>query len=110
MRCFFSGFHCKMKNNKKTKGRRAKRAAPLGRCRRRRLVVFRLAVETRNKKPHGNRFFIKGWPNFWPRIENRLWVVLALNKIPPSLNKKTSRFLIEVTIRIPTVKTVWGIS
>ena len=34
------------------------------------------------------RFFIKARPNFWPQIENRLWVVLALNKIPPSLNKK----------------------
>ena len=33
-------------------------------------------------------FFIKARPNFWPQIENRLWVVLALNKIPPSLNKK----------------------
>ena len=28
------------------------------------------------------RFFIQGRPNFWPRIENRLWVVLALNKKP----------------------------
>ena len=31
-------------------------------------------------------FFIKGRPNFWPQIENRLWVVLALigggNKTP----------------------------
>ena len=25
-------------------------------------------------------FFIKVRPDFWPRIENRLWVVLALNK------------------------------
>ena len=25
-------------------------------------------------------FFIKARPNFWPQIENRLWVVLALNK------------------------------
>ena len=33
-----------------------------------------------NKKPTGNRFFMRGRPNFWPRIENRLWVVLALNK------------------------------
>ena len=37
-------------------------------------------------------FFIKARPNFWPQIENRLWVVLALNKIPPSLNKKTPLF------------------
>ena len=25
-------------------------------------------------------FLIKARPNFWPQIENRLWVVLALNK------------------------------
>ena len=59
-----------------------KQQNPKGRRRRRRLVVFHLAVETMNKKHHGNRFFIKGRPNFWPQIENRLWVVLALNKKP----------------------------
>ena len=46
--------------------------------------VFYLAVETRNKTTNGNLFFIKVWPNFWPQIDNRLWVVPALNK------KKTS--------------------
>ena len=44
-----------MENNKNPKGRRTKRAARLGRRRRRRLVVFHLAVETRNKKPHENQ-------------------------------------------------------
>ena len=58
------------------KGRRASRAAPLG------FVVLNLAVETQNKKPHGNQFFIKVRPNFWPQIDNRLWVVLALNEKP----------------------------
>ena len=77
---FIPGFHCQMENNKNPEGRRAKRAAPFGRRRSRRLVVFHLAVETRNKKPLGNCFLIKGRPNFWPRIENRLWVVLALIK------------------------------
>ena len=70
MRFFIHGFHCQMENNKA-----APSAPPLWV-----FVVFHLAVETRNKKPHGNRFFIKGRPNFWPQIENRLWVVLALNK------------------------------
>ena len=78
---FIHGFHCQMENNKNPKGRRAKRAAaPLGRRRRRRFVVFHLAVETMNKKPHGNLFFIKVRPDCWPRIGNRLWVALALNK------------------------------
>ena len=27
-------------------------------------------------------FLIEARPNFWPQIENRLWVVLALNKKP----------------------------
>ena len=76
---FIQGVHCQMENDKNPKERRAKRAAPLGRRQRRRLVVFHLAVETRNKKLNGNWFFIKGRPNFWPRIKNRLWVVLALN-------------------------------
>ena len=43
-------------------------------------VVFHLAVETRNKKLHGYLFFTKVRPNFWPQIDNGLWVVLALNK------------------------------
>ena len=55
------------------KGRRASRAAPLG------FVVFHLAVEIQNKKQMEIGFFIKARPNFWPQIENRLWVVLALN-------------------------------
>ena len=42
MRFFIPGFHCQMENNKNPKGGRAKRAAPLGRRRRRRLVVFHL--------------------------------------------------------------------
>ena len=46
-----------MEYNKNPKGRRAKRVAPLGRRRRRRFVVFHLAVETMNKKPNGNQFF-----------------------------------------------------
>ena len=66
----------------KTTRRRASRAAPLGFC--------NLAVETRNKIPHGNRFFMKGRPNFLPRIENRLWVVLALNKKTGALIKNAS--------------------
>ena len=77
---FYSGFPLPNGKQQNPKGRRAKRAAPLGRRRRRRLVVFHLAVETQNKKPHGNQFFIKVRPNFWPQIDNRLWVVLALNK------------------------------
>ena len=28
-------------------------------------------------------FSIQARPNFWPQIENRLWVVLALNKKTP---------------------------
>ena len=46
----------------------------------RRLVVFHLAVETRNKNLMEIGFFVNARPNFWPKIENRLWVVLALNK------------------------------
>ena len=61
-----------MENDKKTKGRRAKRATPLGRRRRRRLLFFHLAMEIRNKKTDGDRGFILGRPDFWPRIENRL--------------------------------------
>ena len=80
MRFFIHGFHRQMENDKNPKGRRAKRAAPKGRCRRRRLVVFHLAMETMSKKPHGNHFLIKVRPNFWPRTDNRLEVVLALNK------------------------------
>ena len=57
-------------------------------------VAFHLAVETMNKKHNGNQFFIKVWPNFWPRIDNRLWVVLALKNNPPP-------FLFEETIRWP---------
>ena len=77
---FIPGFHCQMENNKAapsatpTKRQRASRAAPLG------FVVFRLAVETRNKKQHGNQFFIKVRLNFWPQFDNQLWVVLALNR------------------------------
>ena len=64
----------------KTTRRRASRAAPLG------FVVFHLAVETRNKNPHGNQFFIKARPNFGPQIDNRLWVLLALNEKHPFFN------------------------
>ena len=39
-------------------------------------------------------FFIKARPNFWPQIENRLWVVLALNKKPGALNKKQPFFVL----------------
>ena len=32
------------------------------------------------KNPMEIVFFIKAQANFWPQIENRLWVVLAINK------------------------------
>ena len=41
------------------------------------------------QKTSWTSFFIKGQPNFWPKIENRFWVVLALNrKHPGPLIKK----------------------
>ena len=69
IRFFYSGFP--LPNSKQNpKGRRAARAAPLGRRRRRRLVVLNLAVETQNiKKPTGNMVFLQARPNFWPQIE-----------------------------------------
>ena len=70
MMFFILGFHCQMENNKA-----APSAPPLWV-----FVVFHVAVETQNKKLHGNHFFIKVRPNFWPQIDHRLWVVLALNK------------------------------
>ena len=70
MRFFIHGFHRQMENNK------AAPSAPLLWV----FVVFHLAMKTKNKKHYGNLFFIKVRPNFWPRIDNRLWVVLALNK------------------------------
>ena len=82
MRCFILGFHCQMENNKAAPSAPPQRGGALRAPPLWVFVVFHLAVETRNKKPHGNRFFIKGRPNFWPQIENRLWVVLALNKKP----------------------------
>ena len=57
---FYSGFPLPNGKQQNPKGRRAKRAAPLGRRRRRRLVVLNLAVETQNKKPTGNRVFYSG--------------------------------------------------
>ena len=59
------------------KGWHAWRAAPLG------FVIFHSAIEICTKK----LVFIKARPNFWPQIENRLWVVLALNKKPVALDK-----------------------
>ena len=91
MRFFIHGFHCQMESIKNPKGRRAKNEAPLGWRRRRRFVVFHVAVETVNKKPHGNQFLIKVRPNIWPRIDNRLWVALALNRkycFPPFLLRR----------------------
>ena len=62
-----------MENNKNPKARRAKCAA----------LLFSIWQRKPGKKTtNGNRFFIKGRPNFWPQVENRLWVVLALNKKP----------------------------
>ena len=57
MRLFSRGFHCQMENNKAAPSApplwgSALRAPPLWV-----FVVFHLAVETRNKKPEGNRFF-----------------------------------------------------
>ena len=39
-------------------------------------------------------FLIRVWPNFWPQIENRLWVVLALNK------KQSLGVFFELTISV----------
>ena len=85
IRFFIPGFHCQMKKQKKTM--RRLRAPPLWV-----FVVFHLAVETQNKKRMEIVFFIKGRPNFWPRIENRLWVVLALNQKPRGALIKNSVF------------------
>ena len=62
---------------KAPRGRRASRAAQLG------FVVFHLSVEILHKQAHGNRFlFRRGPTNFWPQIENWIWVVLALHERP----------------------------
>ena len=80
MRFFIPGFHCQMENNKAAPSAPPQRSGALRAPPLWVFVVFHLAVETRKKKPNGNRVFIQARPNFWPRIENRLRVVLALNK------------------------------
>ena len=88
MRFFIPGFHCQMENNKAAPSAPPQRGGAL-----RAPPLWVLLFSIWQWKPGIKnlmeiRFFIKARPNFWPQIENRLWVVLALNKIPPSLNKK----------------------
>ena len=80
MRFFIPGFHCQMENNKAAPSAPpqrggALRAPPLW------VLLFSIwqwKSGIKNQMEIG--FFIKARPNFWPQIENRLWVVLALNK------------------------------
>ena len=82
MMFFILGFHCQMENNKAAPSAPPQRGGALRAPPLWVFVVFHLAVETQNKKHNGNQFFIKVRPNFWPQIDHRLWVVLALNKKP----------------------------
>ena len=68
MRFLIPGFHCQMENNKAAPSAPpqksgALRAPPLWV-----FVVFHLAVETRNKKPHGNLFLFRPGPIFGPEL------------------------------------------
>ena len=81
MRLSTPSFHRQMENDKAAPSAPPQRGGALRAPPLWFFVVSYLAVETMSKKPHGNQFFIKVRPNFWPRIDRRLWVVLALIKI-----------------------------
>ena len=77
------GFHCKMENNKAAPSAPSQRGGAL-----RAPPLWVLLFSIWQWKPGIKNlleigFFIKVRPDFWPRIENRLWVVLALNKKYP---------------------------
>ena len=57
-----------------------------------------------------NVFFIKARPNFWLQIENRLWVVLALDKKYRGLNKKHQLFVCRDHYTFPQIPRGTGIS
>ena len=80
MRFLIHGFHCQMESNKAAPSAPPQRGGALRATPLWVFDVFHLAVETMNKNLMEIRFFIKVRPNFWPRIDNRLWVVPALNK------------------------------
>ena len=90
---FIPDFHCQIENNKAAPSAPPQRGGAL-----RALPLWVLLFSIWQWKSGIKNlleiwFFIKARPNFWPQIENRLWVVLALNKIPPSLNKKHPFFV-----------------
>ena len=58
MMFFTPGFHCQMENNEAAPSAPPQRGGALHAPTLWVFVVFRLAVENRNKKPHRNRFFI----------------------------------------------------
>ena len=95
-------------NYKKPKGRRAKRAACFGRRQRRRLVVFHLAVETRNKKPHGNRFLLRAGPTFGPELKTDFGWCWPLIKNTRAFNKNIV-FLILDTINWSLCRQLLGV-
>ena len=77
---FIPGFHSQMENNKTQRGS-ARSAPPLWGGAEGAALLFSIwqwKPGIKNLLEIG--FFIQARPNFWPQIENRLWVVLALNK------------------------------
>ena len=80
MRFPIPGFHCQMENNKTQRGG-ARSAPPLWGGAEGAALLFSIwQWKSGIKNQMEIVFFIKARPNFWPQIENRLWVVLALNK------------------------------
>ena len=85
---FIPDFHCQMENNKTQRGG-ARSAPPLWGGAEGAALLFSIwQWKSGIKNLMEIVFFIKVRSNFWPRIENRLLVLLALNKKPGALNKK----------------------
>ena len=77
---FTHGFHCQMENNKAAPSAPPQRSGAL-----RVPPLWALLFSIWQWKPRMEKFmeivfFIQARPNFWPQIESRLWVVLALDK------------------------------
>ena len=75
---FIPGFHYQMENNKA-----APSAPPLWV-----FGVFQLEMETRSKKPHGNRFLFRTNPTFGPELKTDFGWCWPLIRKNGGLNKK----------------------
>ena len=88
IRFFIPGFHCHMENNKAAPSAAlsqrggALRAPPLWV-----FIAFHLAVETRNKTPHGDQFLFRTGPTFGPELKTDFGWCWPLIKNPGALIK-----------------------